>query len=100
MVLGPSLLLADEPTGNLDRKTGEDVHRLFIELNRERGSTMLVVTHNPDLASLMPRCLQMVDGGIIDSTPDGPYHTAGRERSLHELEREVAVDPEREDDDA
>ncbi|MBK7535192.1 MAG: ABC transporter ATP-binding protein [Myxococcales bacterium] len=70
MVLEPSLLLADEPTGNLDRATGEAIHELFLELNRERGSTLLVVTHNPDLAALMPRKLRMVDGGrIVDETP-------------------------------
>ena len=65
MVLGPSLLLADEPTGNLDRATGEAIHQQFLELNRERGSTLLVVTHNPDLAVLMPRRLRMVDGGRL-----------------------------------
>ncbi|HEU4612049.1 MAG TPA: ABC transporter ATP-binding protein, partial [Kofleriaceae bacterium] len=46
MVLEPALLLADEPTGNLDRSTGEAIHQLFLELNQERGSTLLVVTHN------------------------------------------------------
>jgi predicted ABC-type transport system involved in lysophospholipase L1 biosynthesis ATPase subunit len=56
-------LLADEPTGNLDRTTGQAIHELFLELNRERGSTLLVVTHNPELASLMPRRLRMVDTG-------------------------------------
>jgi len=65
MVLGPSLLLADEPTGNLDRATGESIHQLFLELNKERGSTLLVVTHNPELARLMPRQLRMVDGGRL-----------------------------------
>jgi lipoprotein-releasing system ATP-binding protein len=65
MVLEPSLLLADEPTGNLDRATGEAVHQLFVELNQERGSTMLVVTHNPELAGMMPRRLHMIDGGRL-----------------------------------
>ncbi len=70
MVLEPSLLLADEPTGNLDKRTGEDIHALFVELNRERGSTLLVVTHNPELAALMPRCLRMTDGGqLVDQRP-------------------------------
>jgi len=74
MVLEPALLLADEPTGNLDRTTGEAIHQLFLELNRERGSTLLVVTHNPDLAALMPRRLRMVDGGTIldDMAPPAP----------------------------
>jgi lipoprotein-releasing system ATP-binding protein len=69
MVLEPSLLLADEPTGNLDRSTGESIHELFLELNKERGSTLLVVTHNPELARLMPRRLRMVDGGrLVEDT--------------------------------
>jgi lipoprotein-releasing system ATP-binding protein len=69
MVLEPALLLADEPTGNLDRSTGEAIHRLFLDLNRERGSTLLVVTHNPDLAALMPRRLRMIDGGrLVEET--------------------------------
>jgi lipoprotein-releasing system ATP-binding protein len=66
MVLEPALLLADEPTGNLDRHTGEEIHGLFVELNRERGSSLLVVTHNPELAALMPRCLRMIDGGALE----------------------------------
>jgi len=73
MVLEPALLLADEPTGNLDRKTGEEIHSLFVELNRERGSTLLIVTHNPELAAMMPRCLRMQDGGtLVPATHDYP----------------------------
>jgi lipoprotein-releasing system ATP-binding protein len=78
MVLEPSLLLADEPTGNLDRTTGEAIHQLFLDLNRERGSTLLVVTHNPDLAVLMPRRLRMVDGGrLVEERGDSPYRASG-----------------------
>ena len=71
MVLEPALLLADEPTGNLDLHTGEEVQQLFLELNRERGSSLLVVTHNPDLAGRMPRRLKMIDGGrlVEDDSP-------------------------------
>src|SRR5262245_7606886 len=74
MVLKPALLLADEPTGNLDRSTGEAIHGLFLDLNREHRSTLLVVTHNPDLAALMPRRLRMVDGGklVEDGYPTLP----------------------------
>jgi lipoprotein-releasing system ATP-binding protein len=66
LFMRPSLLLADEPTGNLDSRTGEEIHALIMELNRELGMTMLIVTHNPDLAARLPRCLHMVDGGLAD----------------------------------
>jgi lipoprotein-releasing system ATP-binding protein len=66
LVLRPALLLADEPTGNLDHRTGESIHELFFALNRERGTTMIIVTHNPELAARMPRRLQMVDGQLVD----------------------------------
>jgi lipoprotein-releasing system ATP-binding protein len=58
------MLLADEPTGNLDTATSETMHELFFELNRSRGTTMVVVTHNSDLAKRMPRVLRMRDGAI------------------------------------
>jgi lipoprotein-releasing system ATP-binding protein len=64
LILKPKLLLADEPTGNLDTHTGAEIHDLFFELNREHGTTMLVVTHNPELAQRMPRRVHMVDGTI------------------------------------
>ena len=66
LILEPRLLLADEPTGNLDTATGEEMHALFVELNRERGMTMVVVTHNADLAGRMPRRVRMVDGRISE----------------------------------
>lgn len=60
----PALLLADEPTGNLDSRTSEGIHRLFEEINAEHGTAMMVVTHNNNLAARMPRCLSMVDGRL------------------------------------
>jgi lipoprotein-releasing system ATP-binding protein len=69
MVLEPPLLLADEPTGNLDSNTGREINELFFDLNKEQGTTILIVTHNPKLADLMPRCLRMEDGGLVDGAP-------------------------------
>jgi lipoprotein-releasing system ATP-binding protein len=62
----PKLLLADEPTGNLDHKTSEEIHLLLEKLNADIGITLLVVTHNPELAKMMPRQLRMRDGQLIN----------------------------------
>ena len=64
LVLSPRLLLGDEPTGNLDTRTGRAIHDLFFELNRELGMTLLLVTHNDELAGRAFRKLRMVDGRI------------------------------------
>ena len=65
LVMRPKLLLADEPTGNLDTRTSDEVHALLFRLNAEQGITMLVVTHNMDLAAQMPRRIRMADGRLI-----------------------------------
>jgi lipoprotein-releasing system ATP-binding protein len=64
LLLGPRLLLGDEPTGNLDTKTGRSMHELFFELNLELGMTLLLVTHNDELAAQTSRKLRMIDGAI------------------------------------
>ena len=66
LVLRPSLLLADEPTGNLDKQTSRQIHKLLIELNHEMRMTLVVVTHNPDLAELMARKVTILDGQLIE----------------------------------
>lgn len=67
LILEPMALLADEPTGNLDQRNSEQVHELLMELNRERGMIMVVVTHNPDLAGLMHQRVTISDGKLIDA---------------------------------
>jgi len=64
MVLEPKVLLADEPTGNLDTKTGESVFDLLDELNRTKQVTLIIVTHNPGLADRMSRQIHLVDGRL------------------------------------
>ncbi len=64
LVLEPKVLLADEPTGNLDTKTGESIFNLLRELNREKGVTLIIVTHNPKLAEALPRQIHLVDGRV------------------------------------
>jgi lipoprotein-releasing system ATP-binding protein len=65
LVLEPKVLLADEPTGNLDAKTGESVFDLLRELNRIKGVTLIVVTHNLTLAEKLSRQVQLVDGRAL-----------------------------------
>lgn len=62
LVLEPTLLLADEVTGNLDPRTGEEIHQLLFDLNRHKAMTMVVVTHNRSLADRMPRRVVLEDG--------------------------------------
>jgi lipoprotein-releasing system ATP-binding protein len=64
LALDPKLLLADEPTGNLDTATSDAVHDLFFQINREHGTTIIVVTHNPAFAERMPRVVRMLDGRV------------------------------------
>ncbi len=65
LVMGPDILLADEPTGNLDRQNSDSVHQLMDQLNKEFGMTVIVVTHNTELARLMKTNVTIKDGKII-----------------------------------
>ncbi len=64
----PALILADEPTGNLDGETGEKITELLFEAQRERGTTLLLVTHDEDLATRCDRIVRIRDGLIADDT--------------------------------
>jgi len=68
LMLNPGTVLADEPTGNLDTSTGEDLFDLLVRINRERGTTFIIATHNEALAKRCHRVLQMKDGRILPTT--------------------------------
>ena len=69
LVTGPSIILADEPTGNLDSRSSEEIIAIFQELNRERGITVVYVTHERDIAQHTRRIIQMRDGLIVGDEP-------------------------------
>lgn len=66
LLMHPEVILADEPTGNLDENTGMQVGQLLFELNRELGMTMVIVTHNQDLAARMDRALELRAGALYE----------------------------------
>ena len=63
----PAVLFADEPSGNLDSKTKEEIHGLFFRLREKYGQTIVIVTHDPDLAKMCDRSLFMVDGQFVEN---------------------------------
>ena len=65
----PSLLLADEPTGNLDTRSSEEIVSLLQTLNREEGLTVVVVTHEPDIAASTRRVISTRDGVVVGDEP-------------------------------
>ncbi len=69
LVKSPSLLLADEPTGNLDSRSSEEIVRILRQLNRQEGLTVVIVTHEPDIAAATRRVVSMRDGKLINDQP-------------------------------
>jgi lipoprotein-releasing system ATP-binding protein len=69
LVLDPPLVLADEPTGNLDPATGDQIAKLLLEVNRNHGTTLVVVTHSARMAEQLGRTLVLENGRLVESTP-------------------------------
>ena len=65
LINSPSIVLADEPSGNLDSKNANNLHNLILKLNKELKQTFIIVTHNKELAAMTDRSLKMVDGKFI-----------------------------------
>ena len=68
LVNNPSILMADEPTGNLDSKSGAEIMDLLLTLNKERGTTLIIVTHDPNVAAHTRRIIRLMDGLIVEDT--------------------------------
>jgi len=80
LVMSPKLLLADEPTGNLDMTTGDGIVDLLVNLNRSEGLTMVIVTHNQRLAQRMTRQIELVDGRVHTENGDEIMSLSGKHK--------------------
>jgi len=74
MANDPPVIMADEPTGNLDSKSSVEIMEIFSRLNREKGTTVIMVTHEPDIAAYTKRIITFRDGRIISDVPNTPAH--------------------------
>ncbi len=81
LVMRPPIILADEPTGNLDVRTAREVANLLLQINRSYATTLVIVTHNPELAAMMERVLGLSDGRVVELSPDKPWPWSRDERS-------------------
>jgi putative ABC transport system ATP-binding protein len=68
LIISPALLLADEPTGNMDTRTSHEIMEIFCRLNREQGLTILLITHEPEIAARASRSLTLRDG-LLEELP-------------------------------
>ncbi len=70
IVNNPAIIMADEPTGNLDSKVGKEIMSLLLNLNKERGTTLIIITHDPSIGSQAQRVIRIRDG-VVDTEPVG-----------------------------
>jgi len=82
LVTSPSIIMADEPTGNLDSKAGAEVMQIFQRLNEEQGITIILVTHEPDIAEHCRRIIHIHDGKILCDEPVPEPRRAGESAYL------------------
>jgi putative ABC transport system ATP-binding protein len=93
IINNPSIIMADEPTGNLDSKVGQEIMDLLLSLNRERGTTLIIVTHDPTIAKQTERVIRLIDGHL-EGTPN-PVQPAGKETPEKQEQVKVEQDSQK-----
>ncbi len=89
LINDPAFILADEPTGNLDTKTGKEIADLLLKINQERGATIVIVTHNLELADDTQRIIHLRDGVIEKETVGFALPNASSDRLSSQAANEV-----------
>jgi putative ABC transport system ATP-binding protein len=89
LVNEPELLLADEPTGNLDSRTSLEIMEVLQRLNRERGITIVLITHERDIAEYAQRVIAFRDGRVVSDEPVARPRDAGAERAAQPPEQDA-----------
>ena len=89
LLLSPELVLADQPTGNLDTKSGRDVLRILREMNEEEGHTIVMVTHDPAAAATADRIVFLRDGKLAGDIPGGSTQDAAQYLASLQTEDEL-----------
>jgi putative ABC transport system ATP-binding protein len=90
LINDPAIILADEPTGNLDSKSGAEIMSIFQELNERNGITVVFVTHEPDIAEHTKRIIRLMDGRIVEDAPVLHQRRAG-ERAYNKRVRDITA---------
>ena len=96
IINNPSIIMADEPTGNLDSKAGREIMKLLLSLNRERGTTLIVVTHDPRIADQTERVIRLIDGHLEGAV--SPLQPAGEEKSEKRKQGKSRKEAQKEDE--